>query len=226
MKISEVANETGLSISNIRFYEKKGLLAPARKEESGYRDYTAEEVSRLKTILLYRKMGLPIETIYLLFQGSVTLVVALERQTEELQKQKEEITASLELCQKVLKDTNLENLNIDTYLDFVATEEERGEHFVEIQEIIDDFTEYTGLRNFVSGNGGVVRFISNPKVMRAVSALWLMTCILLPIFVMVESYARDGYISFQLIAFYVMWAFIMLVPFFKYHFVDKNRGDM
>ena len=59
MKIGEVANETGLSISNIRFYEKKGLLRPERKEESGYRDYTAEDVNRLKMILLYRKMGLP-----------------------------------------------------------------------------------------------------------------------------------------------------------------------
>ena len=73
MKIGEVANETGLSISNIRFYEKKGLLVPSRNEESGYRDYTAEDVNRLKTILLYRKMGLPIETIYLVFQGSITL---------------------------------------------------------------------------------------------------------------------------------------------------------
>ena len=66
---------------------------------------------------------------------------------------------------------------------------------------------------------------NNPKVMRVVSAVWLMTCILLPIFVMIESYTNDAYVSFQLIAFYVMWAFIMLVPFFKYHFVDKNRGD-
>ena len=225
MKIGEVANETGLSISNIRFYEKKGLLAPSRKEESGYRDYTAEDVNRLKTILLYRKMGLPIETIYLVFQGSISLEVALERQTEELRKQKEEITTSLELCQKVLKDTNLETINVDTYLDFVTAEEEKGNHFVEIQEIIDDFTEYTGLRNYVCGNGRITRLLNNPKVMRAVSAVWLITCILLPIFVMVESYTRDGYVSFQLIAFYVMWAFIMLVPFFKYHFVDKNRGD-
>ena len=225
MKIGEVASETGLSISNIRFYEKKGLLAPSRKEESGYRDYTAEDADRLKTILLYRKMGLPIETIYLVFQGSITLAVALERQTEELRKQKEEITASLELCQKVLKETKLEEINVDTYLDFVAAEEEKGKHFVEIQEIIDDFTEYTGLRNFVSGNGRVARFLNNPKVIRAISAIWLMTCILLPIFVMVESYTKEGYVSFQLIAFYVMWAFIMLVPFFKYHFVDKNRGD-
>ena len=100
-----------------------------------------------------------------------------------------------------------------------------GNHFIEIQEIIDDFTEYTGLRNYVCGNGRIARFINNPKVMRVVSAVWLMTCILLPIFVMLESYASDGYVSFQLIAFYAMWAFIMLVPFFKYHFVDKNRGD-
>ena len=225
MKIGEVANETGLSISNIRFYEKKGLLSPSRKEESGYRDYTKDDIKRLKMILLYRKMGLPIETIYLVFQGSITLEVALERQTEELRKQKEEITASLELCQKVLKDTNLKAINVDTYLDFVAMEEEKGNHFVEIQEIIDDFTEYTGLRNYVCGNGCIARFINNPKVMRVVSAVWLMTCILLPIFVMLESYASDGYVSFQLIAFYVMWAFIMLVPFFKYHFIDKNRGD-
>ena len=225
MKIGEVANETGLSISNIRFYEKKGLLAPVRKEESGYRDYTVEDVSKLKTIFLYRKMGLPIETIYLVLQGSITLAVALERQTEELRKQKEEITASLELCQKVLKETNLEEINVDTYLDFVAAEEEKGKHFVEIQEVIDDFTEYTGLRNFVSGNGRVARFLNNPKVIRVMSAIWLITCILLPICVMVESYSNEGYVSFQLIAFYVMWAFIMLVPFFKYHFVDKNRGD-
>ena len=225
MKIGEVANETGLSISNIRFYEKKGLLAPSRKEESGYRDYTEDDVSRLKTILLYRKMGLPIETIYLVFQGSVSLKVALERQTEELVKQKEEIMSSLELCQRILKDTNLEAMNVDTYLDYVAMEEEKGNHFIEIQEIIDDFTEYTGLRNFASGSGRVTRFLNNPKVMRVVSAVWLMTCILLPIFVMIESYTNDGYISYQLIGFYVMWVFIMLVPFFKYHFVDKNRGD-
>ena len=225
MKIGEVANETGLSISNIRFYEKKGLLAPSRKEESGYRDYTAEEVNRLKTILLYRKMGLPIETIYLVFQGSVSLKVALERQTQELVKQKEEIMASLELCQKALKDTSLEKINVDTYLDFVRAEEEKGKHFVEIQEIIDDFTEYTGLRNYVCGSGRVARFINNPKVMRVLSAIWLITCILLPIFVMLESYTSEGFVSFQLVAFYIMWAIIMLVPFFKYHFVDKNRGD-
>ena len=42
MKIGEAAKETGLSISNIRFYERKGLLCPRRKEESQYREYEPE----------------------------------------------------------------------------------------------------------------------------------------------------------------------------------------
>lgn len=133
--------------------------------------------------------------------------------------------ASLELCQKALKDRNCEELNVDTYLEYISEEEEKGKQFIEIKEIIDDFTEYTGLRNYVCGSGHVTRFLNNPKVMRVLSAIWLITCILLPIFVMLESYTSDGFVSFQLVAFYIMWIIIMLVPFFKYHFVDKNRGD-
>ena len=34
MRISEVAKLTGLADSNIRFYEKKGLLAPQRETDS------------------------------------------------------------------------------------------------------------------------------------------------------------------------------------------------
>lgn len=61
MKIGEVAEQTGLSISNIRFYEKKGLIEPKRNEQSKYRDYTEENVKRLKQIILYRKMDMPLE---------------------------------------------------------------------------------------------------------------------------------------------------------------------
>lgn len=61
MKIGEVAEQTGLSISNIRFYEKKGLIEPKRNEQSKYRDYAEEDVKRLKQIILYRKMDMPLE---------------------------------------------------------------------------------------------------------------------------------------------------------------------
>ena len=47
MRIGEVAELTGLNISNIRFYERKGLIDPGRQKESQYRDYTKEDVERL-----------------------------------------------------------------------------------------------------------------------------------------------------------------------------------
>lgn len=47
MRIGEIAEKTGLSISNIRFYEKKGLIEPAREKQSKYRDYTEEDIKRI-----------------------------------------------------------------------------------------------------------------------------------------------------------------------------------
>ena len=72
MRISEVAELTGLNISNVRFYERKGLLNPNRESGSKYRDYTDEDVARIKKILLYRKMGISIETIFLLLNDKKT----------------------------------------------------------------------------------------------------------------------------------------------------------
>ena len=54
MKIGEVAEQTGLSISNIRFYEKKGLIEPKRNEQSKYRDYTEEDVKRSRLFYIER----------------------------------------------------------------------------------------------------------------------------------------------------------------------------
>ena len=63
MKIGEIAKQSGLSISNIRFYEKKGLIGPNRDENSQYRIYSNDDLEQLKKIILFRKMDLPVETI-------------------------------------------------------------------------------------------------------------------------------------------------------------------
>lgn len=89
MKIGEAAKETGLSVSNIRFYEKKGLLTPRRKEESQYREYGPEDIRRLKEIMLLRKMGISVESIYLMYEGQAELSGLLQRQEKELAEQME-----------------------------------------------------------------------------------------------------------------------------------------
>ena len=83
MKIGEVAEQTGLSISNIRFYEKKGLIEPKRNEQSKYRDYTEENVKRLKQIILYRKMDMPLEKIACVLDGQNSLEEMVQQQLLE-----------------------------------------------------------------------------------------------------------------------------------------------
>ena len=46
MKIKNVEERTGLSRSNVRFYEKEKLIEPSRNESNGYRDYSENEIGR------------------------------------------------------------------------------------------------------------------------------------------------------------------------------------
>ena len=84
MRIGEIAERTGLNISNVRFYERKGLLTPERETGSKYRDYSEEDVNRIKKILLYRKMGIPVDTIYLILKDKQDITDIILRQQKEL----------------------------------------------------------------------------------------------------------------------------------------------
>ncbi len=45
MTIKEVEEQTGLTRSNIRFYEKEKLIEPSRNDKNGYRDYSEKALS-------------------------------------------------------------------------------------------------------------------------------------------------------------------------------------
>lgn len=63
MKIGEAAAASGISERMIRHYEKIGLVAPASRRDSGYRDYDQRDVHTLKFIGRARDLGFPIEEI-------------------------------------------------------------------------------------------------------------------------------------------------------------------
>ena len=126
MKIVEVGKETGLSASNIRFYEKKGLLCPKRREESQYREYGPEDVRRLKEIMLFRKLGISVESIYLMYQGQADYDGLLLRQEEELSEQMEMLKGALELCRLLKGKGPASKLDVDGWLGYVYKEEKHG----------------------------------------------------------------------------------------------------
>jgi DNA-binding transcriptional MerR regulator len=62
--IGEVSELTGLTTHTVRFYEQEGLFfAPVRRNASGRRVYTAEEVEWLKVCMRLRSSGMPLPEI-------------------------------------------------------------------------------------------------------------------------------------------------------------------
>ncbi|MCQ6560334.1 MerR family transcriptional regulator [Paenibacillus mendelii] len=61
--IHEAAKLLGTTPRAIRFYEEKGLLSPAKSPENGYRTYGDEDIRRLRWIVSFRDLGLPVTAI-------------------------------------------------------------------------------------------------------------------------------------------------------------------
>ena len=65
MKIKEVSRATGLTEKTIRYYENRGLVIPAAKEQNGrsFRDYSEGDVAALRAVSTLRKARFPVEEI-------------------------------------------------------------------------------------------------------------------------------------------------------------------
>jgi len=220
VKIGEAAKETGLSVSNIRFYERKGLLAPKRREESQYREYEAEDVRRLKEIMLLRKMGLSVESIYLLYEGQADLQSLIRRQQAQLKEQMEQLNGSLELCRMLSREPSMDGVDVDTWLRYVREEEEKGKKFAEAEELLEDLTEFTRLTSF-RYDPYVGRFFQRHWVTRTLAVLITLSLVLTAVSSVVHG---GGYIGRAVIWFwgvYLLW----LGMNFLYYRRRKHRDD-
>ena len=98
MKINEVEALVGITRKNIRFYESEGLLAPRRNSENGYRDYGEAEVRTLLQIKPLRKLGVPIEEIRRMQQGTQTVGDGMRRHLVTLERDRDNLDQAIRLC--------------------------------------------------------------------------------------------------------------------------------
>ncbi len=68
MKISDAAAASGCHLETIRYYERVGLLPMPGRTRSGYRQYTAADVERLRFVTRGRDLGFSLEQIRSLLQ--------------------------------------------------------------------------------------------------------------------------------------------------------------
>ena len=118
MTIKDVEERTGLSRSNVRFYEKEKLVEPSRNESNGYRDYSENDVENIKKIAYLRTLGISIEDIRSIISEKVTLQEMLEKQKEVLKNQITDLNKAKLMCEKMLDEESIsyEKLQVEQYV--------------------------------------------------------------------------------------------------------------
>lgn len=140
MKIKEVEKVLGIPRANIRFYEKEGFISPYRKENE-YRDYTENDVETLRKVVIFRKLGLSLDEIRDLMDGSISLPEAMEKTSQAIRDKVEELNGVLEICSEIKQDnfTDFESFDTSKYWTEIFNKEQSGEKFFDISK---DFIDY------------------------------------------------------------------------------------
>ena len=63
LTIGQLAHAAGVGVETVRFYEREGLLAAPSRKESGYREFTQDEVVRLRFIRRAKELGFSLKEI-------------------------------------------------------------------------------------------------------------------------------------------------------------------
>lgn len=155
MKIQELEKELNITRSNIRFYEKEGLINPPRKE-NGYREYSEEDIAKLKKIIIFRKLGISVADIKSIFDGTLSLQVAIDNNIDRLHKEIEELNGAIEVCEQIKEETCEEkDFPQDHFWNVINNREKQGEKFKNtindyVKEEIDGLSDYIETFTFIS----------------------------------------------------------------------------
>lgn len=105
--ISEFAKLRNININSLRYYEKLGLLKPAVVDvNTGYRYYSAEQVSVLNKIILCIQLGIPLKEMvqFLDEEGNLQSQLLLEQGKIIAQKRIREMQNNLDYIEYSLKN--------------------------------------------------------------------------------------------------------------------------
>lgn len=86
LTVGQVAETFGVTVRTLHHYDEVGLLHPSERTHAGYRLYTPDDLQRLSTIVVYRRLGFALEEIGELLEADGTQVVDHLRRQRDLVK--------------------------------------------------------------------------------------------------------------------------------------------
>jgi DNA-binding transcriptional MerR regulator len=102
--VQKLGNLAGISTRTLRFYDEIGILKPARINSSGYRIYGQKEVDRLQQIMLYREMGVNLDTIKEIINSKAfNETAALKEHLDKLLAQKQQLDILIANVEKTIE---------------------------------------------------------------------------------------------------------------------------
>ena len=176
MTINEIAKELNITKRAIKYYEEQGLLKVA-KDSNGYRNYSEQDVERLRIVSVYRKLGISISDIKKLLENENKdiLLKILADKEKELQE----------------KTTEYEELKM-----FVTTG--KTEHLSEaipyksiakaIEDAVPGFYGYYFLHHFLPFLQGRMETVEQKEAYEAICEYWDNTEIKIPMFMRIFNW--------------------------------------
>ena len=105
MTISELAKQTNVNITTIRYYEKRGLIAPTLRTDSGYRVFSEESIMDIAMIKYAQSLGFTLEEI-----KKILLIFTTEEHYPTDNMHQQAITKLEEINKQLIKLNNLKSL--------------------------------------------------------------------------------------------------------------------
>ncbi|MZI93013.1 MerR family transcriptional regulator [Vibrio sp. CAIM 722] len=111
MKISELSQQTKVSIRMIRYYEEQGLLKPTRTH-SGYRNFKKDDIELINKIRLFKEIGFTIEDIRPILHCQLTQI----SQQEICDQLKHKFSCQIEQIDQMIANLNQAKITLRQYL--------------------------------------------------------------------------------------------------------------
>lgn len=168
VKIGEVALRYNISNRTLRYWEEAGILSSIRLD-NGYRFYDDENITRIKQIMMLRKLRLPIQDIQRIFESNeISFAVgALHRHLEDTRHEAEELNALSFVLENIIEFVEPRN-NLSEIFEYLDVPNNTA--ILELKKALQitlSERDNTMLENSSYSKIGNVRIVSLPKMVFA-----------------------------------------------------------